>query len=647
MKCKIVLTSVLWTPDYQNARRFGSRAEQEQYFCVGTLFTDAVPERNIDAGSFTRLTIKVKTGQAGIGDIMSANYAIIKDATNSTSPKYWYYFITNSSFDSVDQTTLTLEMDVIQSYYIDMTFGEGIIERAHLNRWNASGKFSRLISSPFYVRDEIRDLPKRIKSTTSCTTSPWQPSNARTTWLNTYVDGWIYAYLDVGTYTYDGESSSVAMLYDKDPGTGSPLEMQSPYFVVCCPIYSSSAASIKINGKALTLASFFEFINANMAHVYNIKVSQFSPFCRSKAPTATVNGTSLEIDTNNNVTTIGTSKYIGIVTRQFLKTQYISKDYTIPQASIEKSGIDTYAEDLGANPKIFNSDYRELKIVYAGGEYRFDIQKIFGSTSAISTSVTFVGFELLTAEIAPTFISILPNTLEEAVYPATAQNRIGYMAENDLTIPFSKNQLDVFLANNKNFFQQKQASYTFQRAQAMLSSFKNIISSGAGVAGGVVSGDIAGAVKQGAGAILGVGESIFSNEMSIYYDEQTTKYTLDNMASGVDALANSNSNAYFTLALTDVKILLQELEGLPVDVNRALEDMHKNGYTYNRMGYIKDFENIRSKWNYIKANVEIIKTPVKIPNEVRSAIKAIFARGIRFWNTDNWSFEQINLENEA
>ena len=650
MKYQIVLTSVQWDPSYQNARRFGSRTAQETYFDVANKFTATVPVRNLDYGNFTRLSIYVKTGQAGIGDIMAANYAIIKDITVANSPKYWYYFITNATFDSADQVKLELQMDVIQCYYIDMTFNESMIERAHLNRWTqiqvGTTKFSNSLSSPFYVRDELRGLSKRIKSVTQCTTTPFTVGGTLSNWLHDNIYCWAYVYLDAGTYEFDGASFSSQMLYKRKVAGVRPPEFKSPYVVVCCPIFNNSTANITIGGKGFSQASFIDFITANQANIYNLKITQFTPWAHYNAPTATIDtvNNTLDITSNENVSMVGSTTYIGVVVQQNLEAQYLTKSYTLPQASITKEAISTYALDLVANPKSYNTDYRELKVVYAGGEYSFDIQKLFGSAVTSATAINFDCFEILTPEVAPTFISVVPTALDP-VYKSTTVNRIGYVAQNDLSIPYSKNQLDVFLANNKNFFIQKEKQYTVQKLQTAISAGSNMISSTAGMISGALTGDIAGAVKQGANALLGTAAQLGNMALSIDYDKTTTKYTLDNMASGVDALANSNSNSFFTLALTDCKIILQELEALPVDLGRALEDMHENGYIYNRMGNIKSFDNIRSKWNYIKANLEIIKTPVKIPNEVRNTIKQIFANGIRFWNTDTWDFEQTNLEN--
>lgn len=647
MKFKIALTNSIWTPDYKNVRRFNSRADQEAYFDVENLFTESVPTRNVNFGSLLRVSVFVNVGEAGVENYMTNNYAIIKELATG---KFYYYFILNSTFDAVTQVRLDLQLDVMQTYYLDMTFAESMIERAHLDRWSKAlighTIFERGASDKFLVRDEIQGLPKRVKTVKESTTTPFVVSSPYSQFLKNNVYGWAYAFLDADTYTFDGETFNTQLWYEVKSVSANPPQYCSPFVVVCCPIMSNTTSHIQLAGVNLNYQDFFEFVNANKAHVYAMKFSQFSPFCRgSNAPSAIMpDDNTLNIQTQYNLLKKGTTKAIAVVQVQYLETQYLTEEFDLPQWNITKEGISTFEDDMNANPKSFNTDYRELKVVYAGGEYSFDIQKLYDSETLSASSVAFEGFEIITPEISPTFISVIPTNILEPVYNQPRKNRIGYVQENDLTMPFSKNQLEVFLANNKNFFAQKQLTYNTQRSQRAVSGFVNALSGLAGAAVSGVSGNVGGAVSGAMNAFAGIGTNILQSEISISYDEQNAKLTLDNMASGVDALANSNSNVFFTAALNDCKIMLVELEALPIDLGRALEDMHENGYMYNRMGNIKDFDNIRSKWNYVRAQLEIIKTPVKIPNEVREIVKRVFANGVRFWNTDDVRFNQTNLE---
>lgn len=645
MRYKIALTSTIWPADYSNVRRFNSRQAQEEYFDVASKFTDAVPERNLNAGTLVNLQIYVKTGEAGIGNIMENNYAIIKELDTG---KFYYYFITNATFDSVNQVRLDLQLDIMQTYYIDMTFNDAMIERAHLNRWSEILSyrtiFDKFVDSKFLVRDEIQGLPKRVKSVSECTTTPFAVGGTYSNFLDENVYGWVYAFFEPNDYEYDSVSFNTQMWYERKVGGVKPPKFCSPYVVVCCPVMVNPRSKIQLAGHDLSIDNFFEFVRANAARLYGLKFTQFSPFASVSQPTCIMpDEYTLNIQTEYNIISKGTTKHIAVVQVQYLNVQSLTKRYELPQWNLTKESISTYDDDLVRNPKAFNTDYRELKIVYGGGEYTFDIQKLWHSSLISADSVEFTCFEILTPEIAPTFISVIPTSLVP-VYNDTTRTRIGYLAQNDFSIPYTKNQLDVFLANNKNFFAQKQLNYNYQTAQRAVSGFMSALSGAAGAAVSGATGNIGGAVSGGLGTLFGIGTNILQNEMSIWYDKESTKNTLNNMQAGIDSLANSNSNVFFTAGLNNVKIQLVELEALPIDLGRALEDMHENGYVYNRMGNPKDFDSIRKKWNYVKARIELIKTPVRLPNQVRELVKQIFARGVRFWETDDVTFHQTNLE---
>lgn len=632
MEFKIALTNVFWTADYQNARRFGSRAEQEQYFDVNTLFSSDVPTRNVDFQNLTRMSIYVKAGEAGVTDALQNNYAIIKEL--KTTPKYWYYFITNATFDSVTQIRLDLQLDVIQTYYLDMTFNECFIERACINRWYGDNLVANK-DNYFLERDTSVSLPKYIKRTHSCRVSPFSYEDAPdlAQWLNSKLIGWIYAFLDEDTYTYDGVNFDDKLFY-QFLNLGSAIGgnvSETPYIVAFAPIFNdANNTHITISGKEINIANFNEFIKANEGHVYNLKFSALSPFNSQCTYEISVDNSTLNIIAlSTDIRVVGTNKNIGVLKRQILEPQYLTYTHVLPQFSIKKSTILTYEDDLNANPKIFNEDYQDLKIIYGASEYNYSLQKLYSA----GENIQFSYFEILTGEIAPTIITARTSG---GLYYDAFYNRLGYLGENDFAIPFSKNQLSVFLANNKNFFKQKELQYSQMRTNYAINS----LSAASNIILQAGQGQYLGAI----GGAFGIAQSGISTYTSIVYDRANTTLTLDNMKAGVDQLVASNSNVYFNIAVNTCAIVLQEMDAVKIEKDRALHQMHHDGYVINIDGNPKDYDNIRTNWNYVKAQIDIIKTPVKIPNEVRNIIKSIFAQGIRFWNTDNITYHQTNLE---
>ena len=69
------------------------------------------------------------------------------------------------------------------------------------------------------------------------------------------------------------------------------------------------------------------------------------------------------------------------------------------------------------------------------------------------------------------------------------------------------------------------------------------------------------------------------------------------------------------------------------------------GYKYNRMGLLSDFVNIRSKFNYIEA--DLINVNIPMQNEEKRRLMQRFKDGIRFWNIDLMDYSMQNYENSV
>ena len=143
---QIALTSVAFDNSYSNVLRFDTRGEQEAYFKVNTLFSSTTPVKvNFKVGSlFATNVVYDGPADAYINELLNQNYCIIKDNTADAPIKYYYYFITNAEQDCDNRIKLSLELDIFQTYYIDIEFGDSVIFKAHLNRFidNADGTIS-------------------------------------------------------------------------------------------------------------------------------------------------------------------------------------------------------------------------------------------------------------------------------------------------------------------------------------------------------------------------------------------------------------------------------------------------------------------------------------------------------------------------
>ena len=128
-KYQYALTSVQFDSSYENAIRFDTRAQQEEYFKVSTLFANA-KSVNFDFGNLINTTLVVKVKKAPM-ELMGYNYLILKDLNQNLTHKYVYFFIDKVEYisggDNDSETTIRLDltMDVLNTYMLDIAWDNG------------------------------------------------------------------------------------------------------------------------------------------------------------------------------------------------------------------------------------------------------------------------------------------------------------------------------------------------------------------------------------------------------------------------------------------------------------------------------------------------------------------------------------------
>lgn len=203
-KYQYVLTEVPFDSSYENAIRFDTREQQEEYFKVSTLFNSNTPSINFDFGNLLETEIVIKSDEAPL-KVMGYNYLILKN-NNESKPDYLYYFINSIEYLSggndefKTQVRLSLSLDVINSYLLDIDFGDGaVIKRASLNRWY-HGYLDFSETSPFRMKDDnievqhdliLKSREYRIPYASDTTTD-----KAIYQWLEDNIAGWLYVFLD-------------------------------------------------------------------------------------------------------------------------------------------------------------------------------------------------------------------------------------------------------------------------------------------------------------------------------------------------------------------------------------------------------------------------------------------------------------------
>lgn len=129
---------------------FSSKEAQESYF--STCVVAPVDDDGFYP-PYYRNEIKLSTDNLSLNT--KANYLSL-----FYEGKYYYYFINNCTYISQDVISISIEMDVIQTYMFDISVQNGIIERKFINRWNAD------LINRNYIRENFSnglfDLYKRF-----------------------------------------------------------------------------------------------------------------------------------------------------------------------------------------------------------------------------------------------------------------------------------------------------------------------------------------------------------------------------------------------------------------------------------------------------------------------------------------------------
>ncbi len=124
-----LIKNVPFSNNYKNVIQFNDRTSQENYF-------KGLPNLVLDDFKYVRNngTIKVPYYR---DEILEYNYLMFKNKAYGN--KYFYAFITNISYINPNTSAISFELDVFQTWFMDVQFKPSYVEREHCQRWNSDG----------------------------------------------------------------------------------------------------------------------------------------------------------------------------------------------------------------------------------------------------------------------------------------------------------------------------------------------------------------------------------------------------------------------------------------------------------------------------------------------------------------------------
>jgi hypothetical protein len=657
-----------------DTRYFASKVEQYNYF-EGKITAGDAPFVNIEAPNLDSLfiTSQVYQKDAKFGNqfkYANKNYAVIKVIDNSVplgpdTIRFFFYFITKSTIGAGGKMLLDLRLDTVQTFFFDpeISFSDCMIERAHLNRFQAipedstKVKFTSDPNSKIFNAEEGMNFPKRLVSRNKLSLK-FTGNAAVDDWLNENVAYWVYVFIDSKPKIKNEKGEEVSSnysVYDLTPDNSTvPLSLvneiqylnPTPFFIheglkgatscICYPVYRN-ASKVIITQSSLTNTiriyirgygrDGFEKLNSNTSYYYTIKLSILPPFDFSDHMSI-VNG-NLIIETNEageylsmldySFQAIATSINSGIKSGVLVGFNQMKKEIETEDYEIYRNLPISKAAIMGRkpphypyNPKLNGQNFKELVITAANGDsFTYDVQKI------VEPYISFMYSEPIQPEITKYYMRLNPTGL---YLTGTEENYTGLVGSTDNSLAFANDQYSAFIANNKNFYLQS----NMKIATGILKSASNAV-------GEVFSG------KAGSAAM-----GLLTSGVDAAVSFVDRSMTVDNMKNAPSQLKNANGNVIFNMFATDLGLYVEEYIALEGDLKTANDFMNLYGFSFDSVANVKDYVHIRKYHNYIKAQLQGITG--NISNTARDDLRQRFATGIRFWTQDNISYQYENYE---
>lgn len=676
-----------------DTRYFENTTEQTNYFEEKAASSSApfveIKAPNLDGLVITKQIYRIPAATAlSQFDYVSKNYAVIK-VVSAAKTLYFYYFIQNSEIGADGCITVDLKLDTVQTYFFndDISFSDCLIERAHLNRFvpveddPTKVKFVTDPASKIYNSEQGLNFPKRLVQRDKLKLQFLSSTGSNKTadnWLNENVAYWVYIFIDP-THNYNTKDGA---LTDDEVTMGrtSYFNIFDPFRgatnVISYPVYKQASGfrdnskpsdckniirfeTINNNNKkiefipALQGRKAFETLNNDASFYYSIKISCLPPFDYQSVPIVIdgnnnlviksflntdghINGIARREDTEFIAEKIGTlvggirtsdtfglffGSYQGTFTSAISSLKTFEYSLSENEPVLKEEIISPQAPNLSYNPKLNSQNFKELVITASSGDtFAYDVQKLNES------SIVFEYSEPIQPEITKYYMRVQGGTGQYA--EGTDENYTGLVGSTDTSLMFANDKYAEFLANNKNFSMQS-------NLKIVSGLIKSDISNGISAVGSALSGDmmgVASAVGSSVSSKIDAATSIIDRGM-----------TIDNMKNAPDQLKNANGNVIFNMFTTDLGLYVEKYSALEGDLNTANNFMNLYGFTVSAVDNIKKYANIRKYHNYIKAQLQSING--NLSNVARADLRQRFVTGVRFWNSDNVSYECENYEN--
>ena len=640
---KYYLTNVNWTNKYENVLCLGTKAARDTYFDLVNVFNNITDTHNFNISNLFKTTIVVDG--ANYLQVLQKNYIIIckYDEDNSANNEYFFYFITNARQCNSNRIELTIELDVYQQYYYDVTFPDCPINRCKVpvnTEVSASFYYSGTNANGSACNSEPIDYPLCYKKKYDINDDNIANANHFSR-LSDFVNGFMYVFVDPShTFEMKDFEATPGQVAHEISGYATMPEGQYGVYnnigVLCFPIYNSSRKiRLKYGADYYTLQDGNDALRslmggnagADAAHIYSVKISRRPPFSNNFIEENSVNTNTsyytitcdANLDPNNDILYLKEPTtnyyYTGIIrtmdTYNCIRllvdsNEYYTYDYIVPFTDFNSI---KYAAD--PNGKLQAPQYTKVYFDFGdGNKMEFDLGK--ARKTVDNTHIKLNYKEAIVPDITRYTVCI------DAPYYSGDGNGIDVNNQtftSDMSMIFTLDQWASFLANNKNFYAQGNFNAVMNINKKTLSGINQASSMN----------------------FIGAGATVASMYADTLQFTTNREYQVDNLKDSVDRVVNQNGSALFNLIVKGIhpSIVVYQLESNKV--SNVVMYLKMFGFnTKGLYGNIKTImdNNVSGYYDYhyafIQASVEDIKTgDMSLECEMR--FLQIFKDGVRFW----------------
>lgn len=623
-----ILSNVQFDNSYKNAVLFSDSKSRETVLHPSN-FEEVKKCINFNFGNniFTSIVVNEYNNQ---------NYCIIQ-----YNNKFYYYFVTSATYLSANQWRLELENDLITQYVTLANsynmFSNCIIKRAHCNRWKRDGnKVTFDVSKNSQIVKTETNVDK-INKTTNKVEFNFFNNQEINNWINENILAWLYIFLDrKHEYEKIGYSRSGTIVPQNYKGnfltfdnTVNEAMIENDFSCICYPLYKKSnkiiIKDIIENAQCVidndNLYEFYK-MNSGTQYVYNIKMSKTPP---------------CDFGTNSPDIGIGYDKGNLIIYARQHQVNGVFQGWKTGVIDVERfgGGFEFVGDTISSGGAFVNVwqqfDTVTSNPIETGKRFTFNVSELKGkrnidfepkvlldcykiklrdsSNGEYSYNLLHAGQHAVTALYTES-LNITNNNyyyrLESTgiIPPASTKNWTGVVNTVDYSQTVANNNIDSFLANNKNFL------------------LYNGINVGIPLVASLATGNVAGAV------------SGINSMINTYLD-------YDNISNKANSLRNANDSVFLNMIVNEgLHFYIDIDEALETDKQNYYNYLYNYGYSVNIIDNPFKYFNNRKYFNYVQFDAEYIN--LNVPLNVESKIKSIFSNGVRLWHVYNKIYDYSN-----